>query len=161
MAKIDLSNAFRSVAILPTNHTALGLHWTFKGDQRPTYSVDTRLPFGASLSPEVFNDLSQAVVRIMGSKGYHSIIAYLDDFLVVGDSYADCNNKMTALLQLLRRLGFSINYSKVEGPKQCITFLGIVLDSVSMTLKLSEKRINDLLQDITYIYSKTKVSNAN
>ena len=65
---------------------------------------------------------------------------------------------MMALLKLLRYLGFGINYSKVEGPKQCIIFLGIVLDSINMTLRLSEKRINDLLQDITNIYSKSKVS---
>ena len=38
------------------------------------------------------------------------------------------------------QLGFHINYNKVEGPSQSLTFLGIHMDTVSMTLALPEKK---------------------
>lgn len=158
MAKIDLASAFRSVRIHPSNYAATGLHWTFDGDSTPTLLVDTRLPFGASRSPEVFNELGRAVSRMMSRKGHTSIVVYLDDFLVVGKTYSDCLNKMTILMKLLRKLGFAINFSKVEGPKQCITFLGIVLDSISMTLRLTEGRIQDLTASLVHLYQKPKAT---
>lgn len=144
LAKVDLSNAYRSVKIHKSNYVGTGLHWTFTGDHHPTYMVDTRLPFGARLSPEIFHHLGQAVCRIMARRGYPSLIVYLDDFLVVGDSYDECRATMMELLGLLRRLGFAINYKKVEGPKQCLTFLGIQLDVSNMTLSLPVDRIRDL-----------------
>ena len=67
MAKVDLCSAYRSVRIHPSNYAATGLKWTFSGDRDPTVLVDTRLPFGAKRSPEIFNALSQAVCRIMAS----------------------------------------------------------------------------------------------
>ena len=65
MAKLDLSSAFRYVKIHSGNHEATGLKWTFSGDSEPTYLIDSRLPFGASRSPQIFNDVTQAVCRIM------------------------------------------------------------------------------------------------
>ena len=66
---------------------ATGLKWTFSGDCDPTLLVDTRLPFGAKRSPEIVNDLLQAVCRIMASKGFKHVVVYLDDFIVVADNY--------------------------------------------------------------------------
>jgi len=56
MAKIDLRHAYRSVPIHPNNYAATGLQWLFSGQSCPTYFFDTRLPFGAKSSPEIFTD---------------------------------------------------------------------------------------------------------
>ena len=144
LAKVDLAAAYRSVKIHESNHVATGLKWTFARDGAPTYMVDTRLPFGAKRSCEIFNDLGQAVRDIMRSHGYPSIVNYLDDFLVIGESYGACKVTLDKLLALLRHLGFAINYDKVAGPVQRITFLGIVLDSISMSLELPEQKLIEL-----------------
>ena len=158
LAKIDLANAYRSVKIHPSNFDATGIHWTFQGDNSPTYMVDTRLPFGARRSPEIFHELTQAVCRIMSSEGYPSVIAYLDDFLIIGETYSQCLVIMTRLLKLLRLLGFSINYNKVHGPAQRLTFLGITLDTNNMTLELPEDRLQDISTSLSTVYKQTKVS---
>ena len=158
MAKIDLSNAFRSVRIHPSNFCATGLQWTFCNQAKPTYLIDTRLPFGAKRSPEIFNELTQAVRRIMSSWGHDRIIAYLDDFLVIGSSYQDCLHKMRCLLDLLRHLGFSINYGKVCSPTQRIVFLGIILDSISMHLELPSNKIEDLKSCLKSAQQRTKIT---
>ena len=144
LAKVDLAAAYRSVKTHESNHVATGLKWTFSGDSEPTYMVDTRLPFGAKRSCEIFHDLGQAVRSMMSGYGYPSVINYLDDFLLIGESYGTCKTMLDTLLALLRRLGFAINYSKVEGPVQRLPFLGIVLDTVAMTLELPHKKLSEL-----------------
>ena len=47
------------------------------------------------------------------------------------------------LIQLLREMGFSISYDKVEGPATRVTFVGIVVDSVSFTLELPQQMLNE------------------
>ena len=80
MAKVDLSSAYRSVSIHPSNYAGTGLQWTFTGDDEPTYMFDSRLPFGVSKSPQIFQRLSSAVCRILKQKYNYKVIAYLDDF---------------------------------------------------------------------------------
>lgn len=158
LAKIDLSNAYRSVRIHPSNYVATGLQWTFTGDNQPTALVDTRLPFGARKSPEIFNHLSQAVCRIMKGKGYGKIIAYLDDFLVIGDTYRECYEAKSVLFKLLRELGFAINYNKLEGPTRKLVFLGILLDTERQVLELSKSKISQVQQSIASVSQKVKVT---
>ena len=74
LSKVDLSNAYRVVRTHPSNWDYTGLKWTFKGEREPTYMVDTRLPFGASKSPFIFTELSQAVRRIMAEKGFQILL---------------------------------------------------------------------------------------
>ena len=90
LAKIDLKSAYRHVPIHPSNYRATGLAWQFQGDQHVTYLYDNKLPFGASKSPEVFHRLTQAVTRMMARRGFRTILAYLDDFLIIGDTKHEC-----------------------------------------------------------------------
>ena len=87
LAKVDLSNAYRVVKIHPSNYSAMGLKWTFTGHSSPTYMVDTRLSFGAKRSPKIFNDLTQAIIRMMADRRLNRVIAYLDDFFVWGTPF--------------------------------------------------------------------------
>ena len=90
MAKIDLRHAYRSVPIHKSNYVATGLQWHFAGHNHPTYFFDTRLAFGAKSSPEIFHRLTQAVRRMMERRGFKTIIVYLDDFLIIGETKEEC-----------------------------------------------------------------------
>ena len=139
LARVDLSNGYRSVRIHPSNYAATGLKWTFDGEKAPSYLVDTRLPFGARRSPD---ELGQAVRHIMARKGFPSIIVYMGDFLVIDDTQEECRRGLNELMRTLRRLGFSINYNKVAGPSQKLTFLGIMLDTLNMTIQLPDQKLD-------------------
>ncbi len=141
MAKVDLHSAYRSVSIHPSNFPATGLQWTFKGHKDPTFMYDTRLPFGSKRAPGIFHRLTQAVRRMMERRGYSAIIAYLDDFLIIAPSYEECAEALGVLLRLLRSLGFAVAWSKVEGPRTALVFLGILINSVSMTLELPHSKL--------------------
>lgn len=158
LAKIDLASAYRSVKLHPSNYDSTGLKWCFQGEKSSHYMVDTRLPFGAAASPKIFNELSQAVCCIMAAHGHPNVICYLDDFLITNSSFADTLVTLNYLMALLRLLGFDINYDKVEGPVQTITFLGIQLDTVKMNLSLSHSRLNELKLDLQKFCQFSKVS---
>ena len=97
LAKLDLASAYRSVKVNPSNYVVTCLKWTFSGDDVPTYMVATRLPFGAKRSCEIFNDLGQAVRGMMRDRGYPSIVNYLDDYIIIGDSYSACQTMLVTL----------------------------------------------------------------
>lgn len=158
-AKIDLANAFRSVKIHPSNFKATGLKWRFGSDKHYTYMVDQRLPFGASRSPQIFNRITQSVRDIMASRGYSTVICYLDDFLIVAKTYSECQQALNELLKLLRELGFQINYHKIDGPSQALVFLGLTLNSVNMTISVPDDKLcetRDLLEQFLYAKRVTK-----
>ena len=158
MAKIDLLNAYRSVKIHPSNYTFTGLQWKFQGDETPSFIVDKRLPFGARLSPEIFTELGNAIIRIMASKGHPSVVVYLDDFLVTGKTKEECQQTFDVLFQLLRKLGFAINFQKLVSPTQRLTFLGVILDTNSMTLELPKDRVTELKELLKTALQKPKLS---
>ena len=123
--------------------------------------VDTRLPFGARRSPEIFHRLTQAVCRIMKHQGHSPVLALLDDFLVVADDKHSCQSTLQALLNLLRYLGFAINYSKLVNPTQRLTFLGIVLDTIKGTLELPTAKLNDLISQLSKLLGKSQCTKRN
>ena len=83
-AKVDLKSAYRSVRISKESQKVSGFKWNFGGET--VYLIDTKLPFGAKLSPGIFHRLTQAVKRMMARKGYNMLVVYLDDFLIIAES---------------------------------------------------------------------------
>lgn len=158
MAKVDLSSAYRSVKIHPEDYHLAGLSWTFEGDTEPTWLYDTRLMFGARMAPAIFNCLSSAVCRIMNARGLQRIVCFLDDFLLLADSYNECMYWLQQLMALLRALGFAINYHKVVTPATCVEFLGVEMDSVTGTLRLSALKLGKLLSEIDHALERRALS---
>lgn len=158
MAKIDLRHAYRSVPIHKSNYTATGLQWHFAGSSNPTYFYDTRLPFGAKCSPEIFHRLTQSVRRMMERRGFTSIIVYLDDFLVLGETKAECQQAFTTLLQLLQDLGFQISWKKVVGPTQKLVFLGVELDTLRCEMALPLDKLTDLVQVVAQFRTRRRAN---
>ena len=144
LAKVDLKHAYRSVGTHPASWRVTGMSWCFSGSKAPTYLYDKRLPFGARASPMIFHRLTQAVCRIMANKGY-TVLAYLDDFLIIEPTHLRCRAAFDTLINLLQCLGFTINWTKVLYPTQCLTFLGIEIDTVQCELRLPDDRVTELL----------------
>ena len=106
MAKVDLRHAYRRVNIHPSNYAATGLKWNFNNSNKYTYLFDTKLSYGGRHAPGIFHRLTQAVKRFMAKRGYRSIVVYLDDFLIIGATYAECLEILNCLVELLQESGF-------------------------------------------------------
>lgn len=144
MAKVDLSRAYRHVPVSPDNYTVTGLKWKFTGSNCDTYMYDTKLCFGAAKAPGIFQRITESVTRMLKRRGFKSVCVYLDDFIIIGDTYDECKLAFDCLVRLLDSLGFSINWSKVVPPTQQLIFLGVLIDSVHCTLSIPDGKLNDL-----------------
>ena len=159
MAKVDLKWAYRSVGTRKAHHTLAGLKWTFRGDSQPTYLCDQRLSFGSRKSPSAFNRITQAVRRMLADKGI-PCAAYLDDFFLCGHDFDSCQNALNTLIQLLRSLGFRINWKKVVDPTQRLVFLGIQLDTVLNTMCLDPPKQQELCDMLKHHLNSKRMSRA-
>ena len=153
LAKFDIKSAYRHVPIAPACYQATGLSWNFSGSSKRTFMYDTRLPFGSAKSCQIFQRLTDAIVRMISKRG-HTVVAYLDDFLVIGKTFAECKKGMIELHDLLTSLGFVVNEEKLVYPTQHLTFLGIDIDTKQRTLALPKPKLEELRQLIISMLSK-------
>ena len=79
--------------------------------------------------------LADLLSWILEKKGISPLIHYLDDFLTIGQAdSAACQNH-------LHNLGIPLALEKLEGPSQCLTFLGITLDTQLMEARLPSDKL--------------------
>lgn len=158
LVKVDLRSAYRSVRVHPSNWDACGLKWTFAGSSEPTYMVDTALPFGSRHAPGIFHRLTQAVRRMMARRGFTDLVVYLDDFLIIEQSYDRCLEAQRVLISLLRDLGFSIAWEKVEGPTNSLQFLGVKIDTIKTVLELPAQKLVEFHQVVRDMLARKRAS---
>ena len=159
MAKVDLWHAYRSVSIHPFNYAATGLKWNFNNSNKCTYLFDTKLSYGGRHTPGNFHGLTQAVKHFMAKRGYRTTVVYLDDFLIISASYAECLEIFNYLVELLKELGFKISWHNIVPPTQALIFLGIFISSVTQTLELHQDKLvalQDLLQAFLHQHRASK-----
>ena len=98
----------------------------------------TCLPTGLASAPRIFTKLLKPVFNALRQKGYLSS-SYIDDCYLQGASYGECYDNAQETVMLLRELGFPIHKEKsVLKPSQVLTFLGFVLNSIIMTVQLTD-----------------------
>ena len=135
LAKIDLKDAYLSVAIQKEFRKFLQFLW-----QGKTFQYRAR-PFGLSIAPYVFTKLLQRPLSYLRSQGI-KIIAYLDDMLLTGPNKALLTTHINVTISLFQYLGFIINWEKsIVTPQQTIEFLGIIVDTRRMLLRVPQRAL--------------------
>ncbi len=138
-AAIDLKDAYFHVSILPRHRPFL--RFTFEG-RAWQYRV---LPFGLSLSARVFTKVVEGALTPLREVGVR-ILNYLDDWPILAQSREQLGDHRDLVLRHVSQLGLRVNWEKSKlSPVQRISFLGVELDSVSMTARLTEERAQAVL----------------
>ncbi len=138
-AAIDLKDAYFHVSILQQHRPFLW--FAFEG-WAWQYRV---LPFGLSLSPHVFTKVAEGALTPLREVGVR-ILNYLDDLLILAQSREQLGDHRDLVLRHLSQLGLRVNWEKSKlSPVQRISFLGVELDSLSMTARLTEERAQAVL----------------
>jgi len=141
MAKVDLKDAFFMVPIASQfRHLLL-----FKLEKR-TYQFNC-LPFGLCTAPRVFTKILKPAVEMLRSLGIRLVI-YMDDMLLMAESKQKLMEHVQSTLFLLENLGFIVNSKKsILSSTQEIEFLGMIVNSLSMDLKLPGDKIRKIRQE--------------
>ncbi|KAM9975629.1 hypothetical protein ACTFIW_005502 [Dictyostelium discoideum] len=142
MVKLDIKKAYLHVLVDPQYRDLFRFVW--KGSH---YRWKT-MPFGLSTAPRIFTMLLRPVLRMLRDINV-SVIAYLDDLLIVGSTKEECLSNLKKTMDLLVKLGFKLNLEKsVLEPTRSITFLGLQIDSVSMKLLVPKEKKKSVIKEI-------------
>ncbi|KAI2667192.1 ORF V: Enzymatic polyprotein [Labeo rohita] len=115
------------------------------------------LTFGLSLSPRVFTKVTEAALSPLWRMGIR-ILNYLDDWLLIAHSRDVLCEHRDLVLQHLSHLSLQVNREKSKlSPVQRISFLGVELDSVNMTARLTNERAQSVLNCLNSFRHKTAV----
>ena len=153
MASIDLSDAYYSVRV--ANSDRKYLQFAF---QNKCYRF-TCLANGISSAPRTFTKILKVPLSELRERYNITIMAYLDDLLLVADNPKDLLLAVDRTIALLTSLGFSISATKSAlKPAQQIQFLGFTLDSRSMLVTLGDGKANNIKLIIQELINSHSVS---
>lgn len=137
-AKIDLKDAYFSVGIHPQSRKFLKFIW-----QAKLYQF-TCLANGLSPAPRLYTKLLKPVFATLRKLG-HSNVPYIDDSLLQSDTQDSCVQNVTDTVSLMDKLGLTVHPDKsVINPVQCIEFVGFVINSLDMTVRLTPRKAADI-----------------
>ena len=95
----------------------------------------------------IFNKLTRHVFVSLHELGYESSV-YVDDSLLLAQTFEECFDNVLSTIPLLQKLGFAIHTTTSKFvPTKKITFLGFKIDTLNMTLTLTSKK-NENIRNI-------------
>lgn len=149
---VDLSEAFYSVPIRESDRKFFRF-W----HKNQKYQF-TALIMGLTHSPRVFTKLLRPVFAKLRLKG-HVSSAYIDDSCLQGSTYETCLQNITDTVTLMDSLGLTVHPEKsVLVPTQQIVFLGFLLCSITMTIRLTPDRCQAVVECCKDIMAQKRVT---
>jgi hypothetical protein len=122
LAKADITDAFKTMPIHPSDWPLFGVRWNSK------FYFAVRLTFGCRSSPHIFNNLSEALCWILLNVCKLPFVLHLlDDFLLI-DFPSNHSSILDILKQVFSDVGVPLSAEKTMGPTTSLEFLGITLD---------------------------------
>lgn len=150
-ASVDLKDAYFSVAIHKDHKKFFRFVW--KNDLFEFQAM----PNGLSPAPREFTKILTPVFASLRERGFLNVF-YIDDTLLLGDSYDECFANVKQTADLLDSLGFTIHPRKsVFQPAQDIVFLGFILDSKDMSVRLTPEKITIIVKECTKLKMRDSV----
>ena len=148
MAKLDLENAYKHIYVSPEDWHMLGFTWPDASGMNQFYFSKV-LNFGLRSAPYLFDQFASALLEFMYKAGVpRRIVRYVDDFIVIAPTAAECQDNLNTMLATCMQSGFSVQPSKVTTPATTVEFLGIVIDSELQQLRISPERLSDLSTEL-------------
>ena len=152
----DLKSGYHHVDICPDHQKYLGLAWPFNVGLR--YFTFTVLPFGLSSACFCYTNLMRPLVKRWRSMGHNSFV-YLDDGF---GSQPDRTSAVAAAFIQRKDLdssGLLVNEEKSHWvPMQVGECLGFVINTISMTFRIPEKKVCKLKRLLDFAIQNESLS---
>ena len=154
MSKCDIENAFRILKVNRSDYKFTG--FSFDGK----IYWDKNLPFGLSISCQVFEELSKAIQWILKVKLKVKYVSHiLDDYMFFGVPHTkQCENSLKAFLLLADSLGLPIKESKTFYPCTKLELHGITVCTETMTMSLPKDKVDKAIALISNMLSCSKTT---
>ena len=135
LAKLDLESVYCIVPVHPDDRSLLGMEWKGK------LYVDTVLPFELRSALKIFTAIADGLLWIMGRNGIEHALHYLDDYFFFGaPGLEHCKQAVHLALSTCEHLGVPV----AKGLATTLPFLGILLETQMMELRLPDEKLSQL-----------------
>ena len=147
MFKVDLSRYFRQLPLDPGDYSLIG--YIIEGK----IYFDKVLPMGMRTAPYIAQRVTNAISHIH-RKLHYFLLNYVDDFVgaeleeIIWAAYE-------TLTSLLRELRVEISMEKLVPPTMRLEFLGIIFDTMKMTMEISQDKMSNIQQELQRWLLKT------
>ena len=136
MTSVDLQDAYYSIPVSPLFRKYLKFAW------RGQLYQFRALPMGLSSSPRIFTKVLKPVFATLRSQYGHNCSGYIDDSFYTEDTNETCQASTLHAVELFTKLGFVVHPTKSSlNPSQELEFLGFLLNSQSMSVRLTPKKV--------------------
>ena len=150
MTSIDLRDAYYSVPIAKDHRKYLQFFW-----QNTAWQFKA-LPNGLTSGPRIFTKLLKPPLAFLRSMGL-TIISYIDDTLIISNTREQSVKAVMETATTLSDLGFVIHPDKsLFSPTQEIKFLGFIIDSKLMQVRLTPDRKQEIKEACLDLFSDSR-----
>ena len=94
------------------------------------------------------------VLRAQGIKCY----MYLDDLVLIASDRQSALDQYRRAQDLLADLGLPEAVDKAQPPSHRVKWLGVYIDTASMTLSIPETKLQEVMAQVSEVYHKTYIS---
>ncbi len=136
--KHDLSRAFRQFPMDPGDYNSLGWSW------KSAKYFDKALSMGMNISPYMCQSVTDAVKYIYQGRGF-DLVNYLDNVTTakIWDKAQEADDE---LCKVIEESGLQDKTVKHCVPNHCMVFLGVLFDTQSLTLSVTEDRVQEIME---------------
>ncbi|XP_053446530.1 uncharacterized protein LOC128585432 [Nycticebus coucang] len=137
---LDLKDAFFCLRLHPSCQDIFTFEWTDPDSGSTEQLTWTRLPQGFKNSPTLFDEALHkdlACFRVRNPEV--TLLQYVDDLLLAGDTEEDCQQGTERLLQELAALGYRVSANKAQICQKEVTYLGYQLKEGKRWLTTARK----------------------
>ena len=144
--KRDLAKAYRQLWMSPGSIHLLGYFFEDR------YYYDVTLSMGSASSAYCCQHTSNAIIYIYKRFGYDNV-NYLDD-LGAAEEENKAEAAFSCLGWILQEIGITESKKKACGPAYIVIFLGILFNTITMTMQITEERLNEIKQMVRHWQTK-------
>ena len=136
----DIKDAYPHLMARLDQQSLLQFRWKGK------YFAFRTMPQGLSNAPYVFTRICRKVAGYLRNRGVFCVF-YIDDIIIVGSSFEQCQKNIELVVSTLQRCGFIINFAKSQLiPAQTATVLGFLIDANEKSIVLEAKKRSALVK---------------
>ena len=158
MWKRDLSRFYLQLPLDPSEYDKVALVW------RGLFFFFVALAFGlrhSGLQGQRVTDAVSWVLRRLGLEtgdSFFQVCNYVDDFGGVEETLSRANEAFEALGVLLDDLGLQESIKKAVSPRQEITYLGVLFNTITMEMSVPPEKLSEVKEEIRRWSRKTTIS---
>lgn len=138
LMKCDLRRAYKQIWTDPMDWNFLGIKWD------DAIWFDKTMPMGLRTSALCCQRITNAMKHMMEKRGY-DLVPYLDD-TGTAEVWEHADECFTTLRAVIKQSGAEEAVAKAVSPVCKMVFLGILFDSLTMSLQVSADRLKETIE---------------